>query len=113
MATDCDTWALSAVDDQGGVPAEDLADAGFDLVIAGVCGLVGCRDGVDVVSVHQFGQWQVVVSGLGEEAPHDLLGAFVALFGDECVEGIAPFLGFFWVPVGAESGESVVDWAFS
>ncbi|CAH0213186.1 hypothetical protein SRABI128_02023 [Microbacterium sp. Bi128] len=99
VTADADTGPLRTVHRDRGVPADPLAVPALELLVTRELGLVGLRDGVDVVGGRHHRNTEVQILRALEQAQHDLAPACGALRLDQLTQGFLPFRGLFRVAV--------------
>ena len=109
MATDADSRALRAVDEDRGVPPDERPEATLDVLVAGVPRLVLRRNRVDVVGRRQRRHAHLHRARLLEQAQHDIARTVPAGLADQGRQGVDPLLGLVGVDVGQVGGNAVED----
>jgi hypothetical protein len=106
VAADGDARALRAMHHDRGVPADDLADALLEGLVARERGLALRRDGVDVVGAAQAGHTDVPLGGATQQRQHQVARPVAARLIHDVVEGLDPLGRLVGIGVDVLGGES-------
>jgi len=99
VAADADVRPLCPVHHHGGIPAQPGTVLAFDLFVARECRFLVDRDGVDVVRGGDHRNTHALRAGPLEQAAHNVLGTFGALFLNQGIQGLQPFGGLFRITI--------------
>ena len=99
VAADADVRPLRPVHHDGGIPAQPGPVLAFDLLVAGECRFLVDRDGVDVVRGGDHRNTHALRPGPLEQAAHNVLGTFGALFLNQGIQGLQPLGGLFRITI--------------
>ena len=97
----------------GRVPSNEPPDPFLEIHVAGEPGFLFGRDGVDVGGADRGGNTHVLFPGAGDQLGHEQLSPHLPLRGDDPVERVEPFLGFFRILVRELVNVTVDDHAES
>ena len=109
VPTDADARALGAVHHDGGVPADEFADAALEGLIAGEPRLHLGRDGVDVVRGAQARDAEVALSSTAEQGEHEVASAVGARSVDDLVEGAGPLGRLLGIHIDVLRGQAACE----
>lgn len=94
MSADAFGGCVRANHHDGGVPANISADSSLEMFVTGEPRLVLGGNGVDVRSGNGCWKAHLGFAGTLEQAGQEVAGASLALYIDDGVERVEPFLGF-------------------
>ena len=109
MSADADAGTLRAVHHDRRIPADPVAVAPLDLLVAGEEGLGLGGDGVDVIRCRQRRQPDVTFAGAAEKPQHQIAGPLLTTRVDHGVERVEPLLRLFGIGIRELGGEPVAD----